>query len=352
MSSLTTFVDCPNLQLQLADLFCTGRPEATPIINFLFSAENNGRILEINALPGNGKKRTVQAVYQRRVLESEVDDYINYSCTASNKRGETSTTYELDINRGVEIAKRISILDLVERCESNESYKARFIMDLIDGARRKMETQAATKLATIAGTGVYSTIDLNPDGSAIASNRKAVKTLVSSSNPTQNYSALEAIMQTARLNNYCSAPIVIGEYEIANYFRRNTLAGCCSDLGMNIAEFINGSAPIVLTSYRMPSALGANTDFITLSAGAVLPMWFNLYEGDVNALNDDSNFAGTIIDPQTGIPFNLRVQRICDDWDFNLTLAWDLFSAPTDMFENSDVQDGNIFVHKYRVSNS
>ena len=39
----------------------------------------------------------------------------------------------------------------------------------------------------------------------------------------------------------------------------------------------------------------------------------------------------------TGIPFDYRAKRDCDDWSIEIGLAWDLFAAPDDMFENSDL---------------
>jgi hypothetical protein len=70
MSSLTTFVDCPNLQSRLEDTFCMGASEPLPIIGFLFSPENNAQLLERNAVPTAGKKRIVELVYSRQGIGS------------------------------------------------------------------------------------------------------------------------------------------------------------------------------------------------------------------------------------------------------------------------------------------
>jgi hypothetical protein len=65
-------------------------------------------------------------------------------CTSTDKRGETSTTFDIDITKGVQFDKKFDLVDLVTRCENNDMYFARLVSDLIDGAERKMETQAAT----------------------------------------------------------------------------------------------------------------------------------------------------------------------------------------------------------------
>ena len=110
MSSLTTFVNCPTLQDRLDAVFCqSGGAEPLPLIGFLFSNENNVINLEQQMIQGTNIK-TLQLTYSRRVLESEVDNYINYdTCTAPAKRGETSTTYTFDETKGLEIARKFDL---------------------------------------------------------------------------------------------------------------------------------------------------------------------------------------------------------------------------------------------------
>jgi hypothetical protein len=101
----------------------------------------------------------------------------------------------------------------------------------------------------------------------------------------------------------------------------------------------------------MTDALASTSKFMTLAAGAALPVWFNLYGGaNVNVLNDDANVA-TIVVSRRGIPFDLRVTRDCNSISVVISLAWDLFSAPSDMFENSDPLDGVNFINKFEISN-
>ena len=155
-----------------------GASEPLPIIGFLFSPENNAQLLERNAVPTAGKKRIVELVYSRRVLEAEVTNTIDYdTCTSTDKRGETSTTFDIDITKGVQIDKKFDLVDLVTRCENNDMYFARLVSDLIDGAERKMETQAATYLAALAGG--FSVNDKDYDDTAIVSSTKIIRTRLS-----------------------------------------------------------------------------------------------------------------------------------------------------------------------------
>jgi hypothetical protein len=347
MSSLTTFVDCPNLQSRLEDTFCMGASEPLPIIGFLFSPENNAQLLERNAVPTAGKKRIVELVYSRRVLEAEVTNTIDYdTCTSTDKRGETSTTFDIDITKGVQIDKKFDLVDLVTRCENNDMYFARLVSDLIDGAERKMETQAATYLAALAGG--FSVNDKDYDDTAVVGSTKIIRTRLSDG--SLDYSnGWSQILQTARLNAYCSAPVVIGEYEIGRYFEAIKV-GCCANTGIDFASVAQG-LPTYLPSYRMTDALASTSKFMALAAGAALPVWFNLYGGaNVNVLNDDANVA-TIVVSRRGIPFDLRVTRDCNSISVVVSLAWDLFSAPSDMFENSDPLDGVNFINKFEISN-
>lgn len=354
MSALTSFIDCANLQGQLGDIFCTGRFEDTPIINFLFSSFNNNGILEQRAVPTAGKKRTVELLYSPRVLESEVETTVDHDCTANTVRGETSQLYDLDTSMGVHIDYKFDIVNLIERCESNDLYMARLIQDAIDGLKRRMETLAAVDL--VANVGAFSTKDKDQDGSALDSTtQKIVSTRYKASlGGYIDNRAHSAIMQTARLNAYCTAPVVLGEYEIGMYYD-DMKVGCCAQTGIDWSK-VNATAPMVIKSYRIPDALGDPLKFLTMSAGAAIPVWFNLYGGArTNILNDDSNYAGIIVDPATGIPFDLRITRgqvgSCTEVHIVLELAWDLFYVPAGLYAAGDHLRGVNFINKFIITN-
>ena len=354
MSALTTFINCANLQGQLGDIFCTGRMEDTPILSFLFSSFNNNGILEQRAVPTAGKKRTVELLYSPRVLESEVETTVDHDCTANEVRGETSELYDLDQGTGVHIDKKFDIVDLIERCESNDTYMARVIQDMIDGAKRRMETFAAVDL--VANVGAFSTKDYDQDGSPIVSNEKIISTkYAAATGGFIDNRAHSSIMQSARLNAYCTAPIIMGEYEIGMYYD-DIKIGCCAQTGIDWSK-INSTAPMVIKSYRIPDALSDVTKFITLSAGAAIPIWFNLYGGArTNVLNDDSNYAGVIVDPATGIPFDLRITRgqvgTCTEVSIVIELAWDLFYVPAGLYAVGDHLRGVNFINKFKITNA
>lgn len=342
MSSLTTFVDCPNLQDRLTDVFCQpGGSEPLPLIGFLFSPENNGGALEQRAISGTNI-RTVELVYTRRVLESEVDNFINVNtCTASDKRGETSEIYTFDETKGLEIAKKFSFSDLWRRCESDEMYFARLVSELIDGAERKMETQAATYLA--ANIGAFASIDT--DG--VVGTLKTVATKLSDG--TTDYDAYEQIMASARFAQFCSAPIIAGDFDIAYYFDRIDV-GCCATTGLDFSRVAAG-LPTLLKSYRIGTALGSNTEFLVMSAGSALPIWHNRYVGGLAAAMSSETQQYTTVVSRRGIPFDLSVIRDCDDVSVKISLAWDLFFAPDTMYENSDILDGVNGILNFKVTN-
>lgn len=345
MSSLTTFVSCPNVQDRLENVFCTVRAEGKPLLNYIFSEANNFRVLNtmVNKRPGG--KVTVDLVYNRRVLESEIDTTQDFACSATNKRGETSTSFDLDTQPAHILGKKIALTDLIERCESSDEYYARLILDMIDGLERKMETDLATDMVAFAGA--FSTKDLDQDGTSITANTKIVSTRFS--DKSLDYFAHAAIMQTARLNGYCGAPVIAGEYEIKNYYDA-IQKGCCWDGGIDLSQ-VAPETPIILPSYRITDALSSASKFITFAPGSILPVWFNRYADGFWAVENGTDVAGVIVSPFTGIPFDYRAKRDCDDWSIEIGLAWDVFAAPDDMFENSDVLDGNRLIHKHQITN-
>lgn len=344
MSSLTSFVSCPNVQDRLENVFPTVRMEEKPLLSYIFSEANNFRVLEQKIIMRPGGKVTVDLVYNRRVLESEVDAG-NFSCSATNKRGETSASFDLDTTPAHILRKKITLSDLYERCESNEEYYARLILDMIDGVERKMETALAADMVSFAGA--FSTKDLDQDNTAITGNTKIISTRLS--DKSLDYFGHSSIMRTARLNGYAGAPVIAGEYEIKDYYDA-TKKGCCWYGGIDLSQ-VSAETPIILPSYRITDALSSTSKFITFAPGAILPAWFNRYIGKLAENNDNGDTAGVIISPFTGIPFDYRAKRDCDDWSIEVGLAWDTFAAPDDMFENSDPQDGNRLVHKHQITN-
>ena len=343
MSSLSSFVNCPTLQDKMTEVFSYGGgSEPLPLIGFLFSPENNSINLQQLAIPGNGHYRTVQLTYSRRVLESEVDNYINRdTCTSTDKRGETSTTYTLETTKGVEIAKKFDFVDLEARCEDDEMYFARLIADLIDGAERKMETQAADYL--VAGVGGFPTIDT--DG--VAGGVKTVATKLSDG--TTDYDAHQMIMQSARFAQFVNAPIVAGDYDIVNYYQAINVGGV-AQTGLDFS-MVNQGAPTILPSYRIGSAFSDTSKFIVMDTGSALPVWFNRYAGSLSArLSDDSHQFITLVS-RRGIPFDVSIVRDCDAVNVKVSLAWDLFFKPNDLYENSDILDGVTGILTFDVSN-
>ena len=343
MSSLTTYVNCPTLQAKLEDVWCkSGSNEFLPLTEYTFSNENNVIGLEQFAIPSAGRIRTVQLTYSRRVLESEVDDYINWdTCTASSKRGETSATYTFDENAGVEIARKFDFIDLSRRCESDEMYFATLLNDLVDGAERKIETDIASKL--VAGVGGFSTIDT--DG--VVGNVKTVATKLSDG--TIDYDAQQMIMQSARFNQFCANPVVMGDYEIVNYYDAIGVGGV-AQTGLDFQK-VSPNQPLVLPSYRVGTAFSDTSKFLVYEPGAAVPVWYNMYAGDLGARLSTETHQFTTIVSRRGIPFDVSVIRDCNTVHVKLQLAWDLFFKPDDMYENSDILDGVTGILTFDVSN-
>lgn len=354
MSALTSFINCANIQDQLGGFFCTGRFEDTPILAFLHSPYNNNGMLEIKAVPTAGKKKVVELLYSPRVLESEVETTVDHDCTANSVRGETSELYDLDTGVGIHIDKKFDIVDLIERCESNDEYMARLIQDMMDGAKRKLETIAAVDL--VANVGAFSTKDYDQDGSAIVANEKIISTkYAATTGGFIDNRGHSSIMQSARLNAYCTPPIILGEYEIGMYYD-DMKVGCCAQTGIDW-EKVNASSPMIIKSYRIPDALSDVTKFLTMSAGAAIPITFNLYGGArTNILNDDSNIATTIVDPATNLKFDLRITKgqvgSCTEVHIVLELAWDLFYLPAGLYATGDHLRGVNFINKFKITNS
>ena len=50
-------------------------------------------------------------------------------------------------------------------------------------------------------------------------------------------------------------------------------------------------------------------------------------------MNNQTDIADTIYDPETGMKFDLRIQRVCDDWNINVRATYQFYTWPDDLYQ-------------------
>ena len=344
---LTGLIACPDIQTAIDNNFLNCDPtklqEYTPLVQFLNSGANTNHVLDKTISPGRGKLRNVNMVYTPRVRETEVSNSTATVCTSSNASGMISETYSLDPDIGVSIDETFNARDLSAICKDNQTYLTERIQAMMDGARRKMETNLTTDLLALVGAFAAGETE-------VVNNIKTVRTKFSDGKPDTNM--LEEVDFATMNANYCSQPYIFGYDEAYKYYRRMEV-GCCADSGLDLGRALSKFGKIFMPSFRMPTVFGTN-DFVTLSAGAAQLITYNAYEGAelINTISSGDHQELTVIDPMTGLKWDMLINRPCGgDLTIQLKLAYKLVGMPDDMFSIGDRYRGVTGVNRFRITN-
>lgn len=346
---LLPLIDCPNLQLSLNEVnACKTYPvENLPFVNFLPSAVNTNRVLETNVSPGHGKVRTVEMVYTPRTSEAEVDTTLDTTCENDNEAGMNSTTYEIDTTQGVIVKEVIDFANLATICKSNPQWIAERVQAMIDGAKRKMETQITNQVALLTGKFVAD----GDNDLSLANTLKTIATKDADGKFTED--AIQEILYSAQNSGFCGIPFVFGYGEIWKYMQK-TKSVCCSNAGIDLASFMAENQAMFFSTYRVPTAISLTNGFLVIDAGSLFLLQYNKFaQGSGLELQDNFLQQGVIVDPTTGIGFNLKtyLNPCGEKLNIHLSTAFKVVGLPDDIYSGGDRYEGTNGVLKFNVSN-
>lgn len=348
--TLLPLIDCPNLQGDLNEInACKLTPvENLPFINFLPSAINTNRILESRVSPGAGKIRTVEVVYTPRTQEAEIGTTLDTTCENDNEAGMNSTTYEIDPTQGVIAKESIDFANLATICKSNPQFIAERVQAMIDGLKRKMETTITNQVILLTGKFVAD----GDSGLSAGNTLKTIATKDADGKFTED--AIQEILYSAQNSGFCGMPFVFGYGEIWKYMQK-TKSVCCSNAGIDLASFIAENQAMFFSTYRVPAALaGSGQQFLTIDAGSLFLLQYNKFaDGSGLALQDNFLQHGIIVDPTTGIKFNIKTyMNTCGEkLNIHISTAFKVVGLPDDMYSGGDRFEGTNGVLKFDVSN-
>lgn len=349
--AISAFISCPTLQDNLNGYFGCDRTKTlkmneTSLVQFLVSPVNTNGNLQNQIYPGNGKKRSVELIYKPRLSTSEVSDTIDYdNCTATQKWGMLSETYELDETDGVFISRVVDVSDLIAICQDNQDYVNEMIAAMMDAAIRKMDIRLATQVAALRG-------NFGLDESDVTDDVKSVSTTTQTTG-IRDDNFISEIEFAASNAGYCAAPFVFGYHEISKAYIRMKGA-CCATNGMNLAALEAGTNISFIENRNIPTALGANTHFLTLDPGAVQLLQYVMYEGPkgINVVDDDISKQTVLVHPILGIKFDFRMTRVCNKLHFFISTAFKAVGVPDNVYVADDNFSGVTGVNEYVIDNS
>lgn len=352
MSSLNTFIDCPDFQNNINGYFGQNPQmvmEPIVLTPFLNSELNQVPGLEFTigqrVSPGMGKIRTVQLTYTPRFLESDVSVGVGRDeCVSTNKVGETSALYTIEDGDYIQDDILVDYFDLIRRCESNEDYMMRTVQMLIDNVTRKRETMLYADLATMYGA--FSVGE--PD---VTLNVKSIETKYV--NGTFNPDGMAQIVTATRYAAYWTGPVIFGGREMGLYFAKVN-AGCCAIDGVNVDLLHAQYGYVFLESYRADDAFGLE-NFVSVAPGAVQLIEYSEFDGTTQNLN----FIDTpqlkrmpIIDPRTGSKYDFKMVMDCNGAvSIFVRSYFKLVALPSDAFYPGDRLYGVNWINMYEINN-
>jgi len=348
--SIATLISCPEIQAQLNEIWVNDaniKREDLPLTELLLSPFNvGGNQLQKVVSPGDGKSRLVDLIYTPRALESETSESTgNTECVSSNVPTELSTQY--DVGSDYLQADRLIPMDQLRyKCEQDDAYIARMIMMMMDQIGRTLETHNFNQLALLKGKWASDIV-----GTVDGSDNYQVATKLSGG--AFDFDAYQKITAATKYSGYSMSPIVIGGFNIENYFTA-AKSGCCSTQGVNLEALYNQYGVAVLTSYRSDTAFGDANHFMAMEPGAVQLIYWNEYEGvrGVNTFESETLKMTVLVDPKNGMKYDFKAVLDCNGkWSFFLRSYSKLAGLPTDMFQGTDRLTGVTLVNGFKIVN-
>ena len=176
-------IPCPEIQRNLEDYYTTVNPNQfldIPFAFYLTSPVNTAPVQSVQAIvsPGNQKLRTIQMIWTPRILESEISETVDFSCTTEQESGMLETTCTIDTTDGVKSSEKFDIINLSTICEDNPAFINQRLAAHLDGLVRKMETKLHTQAVALIGD-----FPANDTQSLITSEVKDIEVLTSAGAP-------------------------------------------------------------------------------------------------------------------------------------------------------------------------
>lgn len=337
---------CPTLQVDLDEAWRQGNmpTEHMPFAEFLFSGYNQRPIRNM-IVPGNGKVRTVETVYQPRLLESlAATNQPNPNCTATNVIGNRSVTNTIDTTVNFQFNELITSNDMITACGREDEHIRSVVERMLDAAERRTATLVSTQAAALLG-GWTSEIPFGDDpGEVNNSDQLVLNTLISAGK--LNPAALTDLQNALEDSGFPADTMIFGGRRGREWMQM-VEAGCCTNEGIDLGELFNTYGKVYGYDKRLQTALGDEAEFIVVAPGALQVLNYSKAE--------NSFFAGQILSGGIGRDYThtvLRSRRFknalydltakdtCGDLSLTLTGTFKVIAMPADMYVVGDEYRG------------
>lgn len=283
----------------------------------LESQANLSGVTKVAADPGTGKKRTARLTYTQRATAAVVTAKIS-DCSTTVEPAPFEVDVDIDQYIGTPGIK-FDRAQMRKLTEPDSVYMAEQLHNQFDKLTKELNKKLL--VTQLAGFGTF----LGGDSF------KAVA-LLKGNNGAPNYKGEAEIMSHFADVDWSGSPLVIGAGNLDQYMRQIAI-GTGNNDGLNLG------AAGQMSFYRdrfVEGIMGDNV-FIGLVPGATQLLTWNEYVGVYKA--EEGTFShGTVVDPKTGLTFDMRWHfNDCDDtYSLNLGLWYKHHLMPDDAFNASD----------------
>jgi len=313
---------CEKLQVNINDVAGTNAPalnrQKVGYIDALMSQVNRSQ-MTAQMVPTNGKFKQVQVNWIAQACDADVNTDCVADCTA-DVTPEPNETIISEFN----CAKYKMSFDENEMrklCEADNVWVSQNIMKSMNAINMSVDKAVLALASTNIGD--------NASGSALT--QIPLYTTSGSPNPLA-WAQIRHYMDELGANG---TPLIVGGSSLDIYAKAQQIACCNTEFGMDLSRM--SSDGMFFHDINVNSVFSP-TQFLAFAPGAVQMITWNKYAGEY-AKQNDSFTHGTIVDPFTGLVYDLKTSYddCTEKWFVELALNWALFFIPkTSLCVNAD----------------
>lgn len=296
-------------------------------------SENNTVGFEAIQQSTNGKDRNVKITYYQRQVDTAILASCTNDCTGDEEAAPLETIFSVD-NCLETPGQTFNEDEMAKLCEADSVWTAQIMASQFNAINVALDKLILAEYAANFGQFI--------DGSVL----KSVKFFEDTTNAARTIAAGQILKEYDEAGGR-GTPMFIGSGSLALFARQQQIA-CCNDLGSDQAG-LNGE--YLYYNDRFSTSVLANPeDFIVLEPGATQLVTWNRYMGDRAKMVPGVYEHGTITDPFTGLMYDLKshYDDCADQWVIKLSLRWDLFILPSNVYAAGDDLNGVNGIYNFR----
>lgn len=342
MSEWTNCI-CPSLQASLNEVAGNNAPalrrDRVGLVEALMSPANKAGFEAIPIDPKNGKEKSVRVNYYQRLTEDTVNESLTDTCDSGTEHAPLCDT--ITLTKALETDNLVFDEDNMRKLcaplgETDEVWRSRIIMAQMNALLTKLNKNLHALLKINKGTFM--------DGSTIK-NIQLFNTFGDDGAGARQF-AIANILNEFEEAGLAGTPMVIGSGDLNLYYKALGI-GSVNLYGADLSK-LNGETAYFYDRF-VPSVWGVN-EFVALAPGVAQLLTWNRYVGEY-AKKTPTFEHGTIVDPFTGLTFDLKMHYddCKDTYYLKLQLVYDLWTVPDDAEDSSGDFYGVNGIFNYKI---